>query len=289
MSVFVAALPTPFNGDLSVDAGAVRALVSFCRERGVSRFVVGGTTGEFVSLSVLERRLLTMAVIDAGADLVFHNISSCSEAEVVALSNDILADNIRPLLMLPWFFREVSKEGALAFVARTAPKSSTGLYLYNYPAMNGFDITPEFIRLAKRETSITGIKDSGVKYAHVKRLATEDPDLEVFSGTELHASDVLKDGLAGVVTGGAIPVLGMVSSMFNPGLPRVASSGARRSQSRLSQWNATCNRAAPNGILALKVALSMMIDGFPTVCRPPLKGPVNAHLIRAKLNALGLV
>ena len=59
------ALVTPFTDDgKQVDEERLRNLINFCIEMGVNGLVPCGTTGEFVNLTVEERKRVIKIVVD---------------------------------------------------------------------------------------------------------------------------------------------------------------------------------------------------------------------------------
>ena len=63
----VVAMTTPFNRDLSLDLGGLRALTSFYVEQGIPNVIAAGSTGEFFSLTDEERRAVIRTVVDESA------------------------------------------------------------------------------------------------------------------------------------------------------------------------------------------------------------------------------
>ena len=58
------ALITPFNLDLSIDIDALKRVVNFCIEGNIDYLVVLGTTGESVTLSSSEKKLVIDVVVE---------------------------------------------------------------------------------------------------------------------------------------------------------------------------------------------------------------------------------
>ena len=62
------ALVTPFNKDFSVDAAALKKIVNYQIDNGISYLVVLGTTAENATLSQEEKELVIQTVIEANND-----------------------------------------------------------------------------------------------------------------------------------------------------------------------------------------------------------------------------
>ena len=52
------AIVTPFTARGDIDSGALRAYLQFLENAGIPAIIVGGTTGEFASLTLAERMSL---------------------------------------------------------------------------------------------------------------------------------------------------------------------------------------------------------------------------------------
>ena len=80
----VFAVPTPFKGQ-EVDEAALTASLAFLKGRGVQNIVAGGASGEFSSLTVMERQRVTAVCASVFPSATIANISAGSYADAVAL------------------------------------------------------------------------------------------------------------------------------------------------------------------------------------------------------------
>ena len=58
------ALATPFNGDFSIDYGALRRVINHVAEGGADYLAILGTTGEAPTIAADEKRKITEFVIE---------------------------------------------------------------------------------------------------------------------------------------------------------------------------------------------------------------------------------
>lgn len=60
----IVAVTTPFNKDLSLDLGGMRALVDFYCEHRIGPLIIGGSTGEFHALTIAERQRIVETAVE---------------------------------------------------------------------------------------------------------------------------------------------------------------------------------------------------------------------------------
>lgn len=63
----VVAVTTPFKPDLSLDLDGMRQLVKFYVQRGIGPLIIGGSTGEFYSLTMDERKAILEVAVEQSA------------------------------------------------------------------------------------------------------------------------------------------------------------------------------------------------------------------------------
>ena len=106
---------TPFNDDLSPNAGA---FVSHCRwmlEQGVDGLAIFGTTSEANSLTVAERKMLLEGLLENGlpADKLMPGTGACSIMDAADLTAHAVSRGCGGVLMLPpFYYKAVDTDGS---------------------------------------------------------------------------------------------------------------------------------------------------------------------------------
>lgn len=208
----LAAAPTPFRSDLSVDLAAIPALLDHLVRLGCDGALLAGTTGEGPSLGVGER----IAVIEAAAawraarglpDFGLLAGTGCAAIpDSVAITRaafDLGADGV--LLLPAYYFKAVTPAGLTAYFSRVieaAVPPRGQVYIYHFPQVTGIPIPVEAMSdlAAAFPEQIAGMKDSGADLAHTRRLIAAFPRLAIFTGTDSHLADVLEAGGPGSIT-----------------------------------------------------------------------------------------
>jgi len=163
----VAATHTPFSADGSLDLAAVEKQAAHLLANGVSKVFIGGSTGEYSSLSLDERRALAGRWLEVarGTQLVAvaHVGSNCLEdgralARHAEQNGAAAIAAIAPNYVKP---RDAATLVACcAQIASAAPE--TPFYFYDFPALTGVNISMlEFLAHARDVIpTLTGLKFS---------------------------------------------------------------------------------------------------------------------------------
>ena len=161
----VPAVLTPFDASGALNLAVVEKQVALCLKDGVGAAFVGGTTGEFSSLSTSERLALTARWCEAtrGTKLrvVVHvGSNALADAEELARHAEkcgaAAIATVAPNYIKPKTSAQLAEW--CAKLAAAAPK--TPFYFYDIPTMTGVSLPmPEFIGLAEQSIpTFAGLK-----------------------------------------------------------------------------------------------------------------------------------
>jgi 4-hydroxy-2-oxoglutarate aldolase len=285
-------VPTPFSPDGALDLGALRALLRGLGDDPLAGYVLGGSNGEFTSLSAAER----LEVVSAAREVVprerllIAGSGAESTRETIALTREMAARGADAVLVVtPSYFRgkmtAAALEGHFRQVADAAP---VPVILYNVPANTGVDLPAAAAIALAAHPNIIGLKDSGgdlQKMALVLR-ETDRVRFEVLAGSAGFLLPALVlgavGGIAALANLAARPLDRMMACLRAGALDE-----ARAIQVRLVEANLAVT--ARFGVAGLKAALALC--GRPAgVVRPPLlplageeSAALKAILVRAGL------
>ncbi|WP_327091444.1 dihydrodipicolinate synthase family protein [Nonomuraea sp. NBC_01738] len=265
----IAAPFTPMTPDGALDPSVVPAQAEHLRRAGVGGVFVGGTTGEWPSLSTTERERLAEAwqaartASGGGLELIVHvGHGNLREARALAgHAASIGADAIAALP--PHFFRPAGAEEVVEVCAQIAAAAPDLPFLYYHlPSMTGVEPPmAAFVDLAgARIPSFAGVKFTD------HRLAEFDRVLE----RGVRAAFGRDEALLGALALGAREAVGSTYNFAAPLFLRMAEAGpatARALQRLVRQAVDVCERYG--GLPALK-ALASMTGPELGPCRPPL-------------------
>lgn len=187
----IAAALTPMSPDGSINEAVVAPMVDQLISEGVRGLYVCGSTGEGVSLTTAERKLVAEAFVSAAAGRipvfvqVGHN-SLRDAADLAQHAASIGADNISATC--PSYFKVGSIEvlvDCMWEIANAAP--NTPFYYYHIPSLTGNQLSmPKFLQLAsERISNLAGIKYTTPElhiFQQCQRV--QDSQFEIFWGTD---------------------------------------------------------------------------------------------------------
>lgn len=257
---------------------------------GVSGVFIGGSTGEYASLTVEERRRLAeewVAQAD-GLEVIVH-VGHNSQRDAVELARHAATLPVQAIAALaPSYFRPQVAE-LVTFFEPVAAAGDRPFYFYDIPAMTGVHLpTVEFLRQGSE------------RLPHLAGVKFTNPDLAQFQEC-LHCEGGRYDLLFGadefLLAGYALGARGAVGSTYNfaPGLYHrlIAAwdAGDLTEARRLQHESVRLVRCLQGfGYLAAsKAVLSLLgVDCGPV--RPPLRplGELELSLLQQRLIAQGL-
>ncbi len=204
-----AAVLTAMNADLSLDLDRMAAHCRWLLANGCNGLAVLGTTGEANSLGIQERIELLEGLIARGipASKMLPGTGTTALTDTVLLTKKAEALGCRGALLLPpFYYKNPSDDGLLAYFNEVAQRvgGSIALYLYNFPQQSAIPFSVEFIaRLLKANPGkFRGIKDSSGNYenglSYVENFAKDG--FEVYAGDDTLLKPLLEKGSAGCIT-----------------------------------------------------------------------------------------
>ncbi len=205
-----AANVTPFDPtSLAIDHGWMRRHLAWLRARGCDGIVPLGTNGEGPAMSVAERKAVIDTAIAAAAGLAVVPGTGCASLpDTVDLTRHALAAGADSVLVIPpFFFKNVSEAGVLAYYQRlcdAALQPGQQLLLYHFPKLSAVPIGDAVVvGLAESHPGcVAGIKDSSGDFASIVHWNKLFPELRVFAGSDSLAGQATAAGVAGTITAG---------------------------------------------------------------------------------------
>lgn len=203
----IPALITPFTEDgTAVDRDALAALVERCIRGGVTGFVPGGSTGEFTTLTLDERRLVTETVVEAAAGRVptIAGTGALSTAETVALSVHAEAVGAAAVMIVPPFYTPLTWPELLAHFQAVADRISIPIMYYNLPSASGVTLDADKLAELKRVAGVETFKDTGGDAIAATAFVQGGARLPtLLNGYDTLTFGALAAGVRGVVWGAA--------------------------------------------------------------------------------------
>lgn len=197
------ALVTPFDGRGEVDYPAFDALLARHADAGSDGVVIGGTTGESPTLSLVELvRLTERAVEQVGDRLkVVAGCGSHSTAVSMKLARAVIgAGAVGGLVVTPYYNRP-NQRGLEEHFLRVADAARAPIVLYNVPSRTGCDLLPDTVARLATHPHIVAIKEATGSLARGEQILTACAgQIELLSGDDGSFVDLMAVGAVGVIS-----------------------------------------------------------------------------------------
>lgn len=289
-------LATPFTEeaqDVNYDAAA--ALVDHVIKRGFcDSLIVGGTSGEFNTLS-LDERLELFRVVKSTADArvpLVGGACSISTREAIQLVQEAEKLGLDAVMVLGPCYCKPNQEGVYRHFASIAKATYLPVMLYNIPIFTGLNVEKETVaRLANDFPNIMGIKDeAGINPTQMTEfIRVTPPGFTVYNGDDIMVLCGLSQGASGVVSGASHIIGKQMRMMINRFLAGDLA-GARKIHMALDPlFKDFCQNGRTNGIPIWKAAMNLcgMKVGPPRLPLAPATaqeiGVMRKHLVRLGL------
>lgn len=201
------ALVTPFTEDgKQVDEQQLRKLVNHCIELGVSGVVPCGTTGEFVNMTVEEKKHVIDIVISEAnhrvAVVAGTGASGTDQAlEMTQYAKDAGAD--AALIVTPYYLKPTDR-GIYEHYDTIASKVDVPIILYNIPQCTGLALPWQMVEDLAQIPNIVGVKDSSGQLSFILAVLEKVRDkINVLCGHDEVVTAALAAGASGAILASA--------------------------------------------------------------------------------------
>lgn len=196
------ALVTPFRND-EVDIPAMKKLIDFQADGGVSAIIVCGTTGEAATLTEKETQQLYELCCEytAGRMKVICGVGSNNTKAALARAHMAAKAGADGILMVTPYYNKTTQAGLIAHFEYVANRAEVPMIVYNVPGRTGIGIAPETYAALGEHPNINGVKEAGGDIAQFARSKALCGDRLVFwSGNDADTVAMMALGAKGVIS-----------------------------------------------------------------------------------------
>ena len=254
-------IPTPFKADEGIDYKHLQSNLDRWNQEPLAGYVVGGSNGEFVFLTVEERVEVVRAARQAipRDRLLIAGSGMESTRETIDLTRRMAqAGADVAILVTPSYYKSRMNVAALEHhYSQVADASPIPVMLYSVPANTGLDLPAQAVIALATHPNIIGLKDSGGDITKIGFMAqeTRNADFQIVAGS----ADFFLAAL-GVGAVGCVPALGNIAggklAQLLECFKRGDIAGARAIQLPLIEANTAVT--ARFGVPGLKAAMDML-------------------------------
>jgi len=262
------ALVTPFTNDgRELNEEQLRSLVSRCIEQGVSGVVPCGTTGEFVNLTIDEKKRVIDIVVDEVngrvAVVAGTGASGTDQAlEMTKYAKDAGAD--AALIVTPFYLKPTDR-GIYEHFHTIATEVDFPIILYNIPQCTGVWLTWQMVEDLAEVPNIVGLKDSSGELRYVLAVLEKVRDkINVMCGYDEVVLSALAAGASGAILASANFIPDVWVEIYNS----VQKGDLERARELQFKVQKIARIIAKSGAVGAKEALNMMGIKVGPVRRP---------------------
>lgn len=196
---------TPYTERGEIDLPIYTKLIESLIEAGVHGIIVGGSTGEYYSQSMTERKQLAETarqVTDKRLPLIVGTGATRTEEsiEYAQHAKNIGADAI--LVTSPPYALPTESENA-QHALRIDLAAQLPIMLYNYPGRMGVNMGPDYFELVSQSSNIKAIKESSGDFNNLHQIAINYPHIALSCGWDDQALEFFAWGAKSWVCAGS--------------------------------------------------------------------------------------
>ena len=265
---------TPFISRGGIDFHGLAGNIERHLGLGFDGLLIGGTYGEFPTMSVEERAELFRRVVEIVRDRVPVLFCSAHSDPRVALDLTRLASELGGIPMVtPPFVSEINDENVIGFFNSLAPVSAAGLVIYNAPGI-GITLSAQLIKRLSEMNHIIGLKQGDLNPTTIDELANcLAGKIRLFCASDLAFLGPIVAGFDGVSSTNSCALPELILKSF-----RAIEAGDARSATRLHNGWFSYRQLARRFGQPQTVKAAMNHRGWAGgVVRPPLQPLTSAQ------------
>lgn len=199
---------TPFKENGDIDHQTLGELADMVIKRGFcDSVIVGGTTGEFISMTYDERISIFRTVKEAvnGRMPIVAGTGAASTKHAMMLTQEAEALGFDVAMVVAPYYLKPTQEGIYRHYKAIAESTRLPILLYNIPLFTGTNIDPDTLIALSQIDNILAVKEeAGVNPLQSSDFHLGTPDrFKVFCGDDMMVLQTLSQGGVGVVSGGS--------------------------------------------------------------------------------------
>lgn len=237
------AMVTPFTDKDNLDTDALKRMIDFQIESGISGLVPCGTTGESPTLSHDEHDRVIQLTVEytAGRVPVIAGTGSNSTTEAIRLSRHAQCVGADAVLLVNPYYNKPTQKGLYLHFKAIADSVDIPCVVYNIKGRTGINLeTDTLVKLANDCPNIIAVKEASGDLEQMKAVVNRCPkDFVVLSGDDNMSLDLIENGGNGVVSVASNIIPGLMSEMI-----ALANDGkmeeARKMEETLASFFKTC-------------------------------------------------
>jgi 4-hydroxy-tetrahydrodipicolinate synthase len=237
------ALVTPFTEKDNLDTDALKALIDYQIENGVSGLVPCGTTGESPTLSHDEHDRVIQLTVEYTNNRVpvIAGTGSNATSEAIRLSKHAQCVGADAVLLVNPYYNKPTQKGLYLHFKAIADSVDIPCIVYNIKGRTGVNVETEtLVALANDCENIVAVKEASGNIVQMEDVVNRAPsDFIVLSGDDNMSLDLIEKGGKGVISVASNLFPRQMSQMVDLALNNKMAE-AREIEKTLSSFFQTC-------------------------------------------------
>lgn len=203
---FWAAVCTPCDKNLKFEEAIYKDMMAWFKTQGADGVVVLGTTGEFPSFTIAERkRVAEVALKNAnGLDIMIQS-GATTIADAVELSKHAEDHGANGLLVIPpFYYNDPPVAGLTRYYSAVMDAVKIPVNLYHIPRTSGVAISIELLHSLEHYPHLAGIKDSNGIPEGYEEFATSFPKLNMRTGISSNLERAFNHDMGAILMEGVL-------------------------------------------------------------------------------------
>lgn len=195
------AIVTPFDGN-ETNYDVLGELIEWHIAEGTDSIIICGTTGEASTMPDSEHLAAIEYTVKkvAGRIPVIAGTGSNETAHAVELSKKAEELGVDGLLQVTPYYNKTTQRGLVAHFSAIANAVNIPIILYNVPSRTGLSISIDALKELAKIDNIVAIKEASGNISYTAQVATEVPELYIYSGNDDMIIPVMSLGGKGVIS-----------------------------------------------------------------------------------------
>ncbi len=202
--LFWVAASTPCDKSLNFDPELYKDVLAYLKDKGADGVVVLGTTGEFPSFSLGERKKIAEVAFKNRNGLnIIVSPGTANFPETLELSQHAQANGADGLLIVPpFYYKHPRAEGLTKYFSLIFEKVTIPINLYHIPFATGIPVSLDLMHSLEKYPNLAGIKDSSSDEEEYHKFVAEFPKLNMRTGTTHNLKYALDNGMGAILAEG---------------------------------------------------------------------------------------
>lgn len=205
---YIPAITTPFDGNGALDHPAIERLLDWLYQEGMHGIIVGGTQGEWCTISTAERKELlhTVGCKLSGKLPLIAGCSGYTSTEVAAHARLAADSGFDGILVTPPPYMVPTDREILQFYSEVSDAVSLPICVYNWPPGTNIDMSLDLLTRIADLPKVVAIKNSTADLRHFVDVLFALKDRVRVFGAPMNDLGILlvREGADGTMGAGAV-------------------------------------------------------------------------------------